>query len=387
MSSLTTDKSGKTVGYNIQWCEDGHRYTIYLGGRWYSKKTAEACKECIDALLYYRRNGIITPDRKVEDWLKSADAHILAKLAKAGLYSLPETPATKTWQEILCLFIEARKDFKPSTLANYRFFQKVLYKTFSPTDCISELTSKDLKKWKESLATEHNPGGVANLLKVMNTVLNWAVEFEWLTKNPMDNVHRERVINREHHRLISMEEYAKLLAACPTQEWRTIMALARIGGVRCPSEIRFLRWGNINWPENQFLVQSPKTERYAKHHNRAVPLFKELREELERHFDLLKPDDNDFIIQMYQGRKHWVLNGPFNTIAKSAGFEKIAHPFINMRRSRCNEVLDAFGEIKESIWMGHSLRVMKNHYLILTNEDYTKAASFERPMPSPEPLQ
>ena len=87
MSSLTIDKSGKTVGYNIQWFEDGHRYTIYLGGRWYSKKTAEACQECIDALLYYKRNSIITPDRKIEDWLQSAPAHLLSKLAKAGLYS------------------------------------------------------------------------------------------------------------------------------------------------------------------------------------------------------------------------------------------------------------------------------------------------------------
>ena len=369
MSTLTIDKTGKTIGYNIQWCEDGRRHSIYLGGLKYSKKTAETCQECIDALLYYKRNGIITPDRKVEDWLQSAPAHLRSKLAAAGLYAIPET---KTWQEIWSLFLEDRKDFKPSTLGSYRSCQKNFYKTFSPADCISELTSKDLLDWKLLLGTEHNLGGVEGHLKVINTILQWAIKCGWLTTNPMKNVPRKRVFNREHHRFISMTEYAKLLDACPNQEWRTIIALARIGGLRCPSEIQHMRWSDINWAESQFLVRSSKTERHDWHRERTVPLFDGLREELQRLFDLVKPNDNDFVIQHQGG--NWHLCYKFKRIAVAAGLGNITYPFTNMRRSRCNEVLEAFGDIRESVIMGHSLRVMKNHYLMLSSDDYAKMA-------------
>ena len=37
-----------------------------------------------------------------------------------------------------------------------------------------------------------------------------------------------------------MDEYAKLLDACPNQEWRTIIALARVGGLRYSSELQRL---------------------------------------------------------------------------------------------------------------------------------------------------
>ena len=52
--------------------------------------------------------------------------------------------------------------------------------------------------------------------------------------------------NRDKDRTISREEYAKLLDACPNQEWRTIIALARIGGLRCPSELKQLRWPDVS---------------------------------------------------------------------------------------------------------------------------------------------
>jgi len=48
-------------------------------------------------------------------------------------------------------------------------------------------------------------------------------------------------VNRDKDRLVSMEAYAKLLAACPDQERRTIIAFARIGGLRCPSELKRMR--------------------------------------------------------------------------------------------------------------------------------------------------
>jgi hypothetical protein len=124
------------------------------------------------------------------------------------------------------------------------------------------------------------------------------------------------------------------------------------------------------------LVRSPKTERYAKHRERIVPLFAELRAELDRHFLLGDTVGSEFVIQSYQGTS-WGLNDPFQRIACSAGLGTILRPFDNMRMSRSNEVLSTWGEAKESLWIGHSVQVMKNHYLCVSDDDYAKAAGVE----------
>ena len=170
-----------------------------------------------------------------------------------------------------------------------------------------------------------------------------------------------------------MEEYAKLLSACPNQEWRTIMALARMGGLRCPSELQQLRWSDVRWTENRFLVRSPKTERHEGHRERLVPLFPELRTELERHFSLVETKTNEFVLEHFQN-KSWDLYRPFQRIANRAGLGTIVRPFDNMRMSRSNEVLTRWGQAKESLWIGHSAKVMKDHYLRLSDSDFAEAA-------------
>ena len=52
----------------------------------------------------------------------------------------------------------------------------------------------------------------------------------------------------------------------------------------------------------------------------------------------------------------------------------IIRPFDNMRMSRSNEVDREFGSIKESLWIGHSERVKKEHYYRLEDSDFDEAA-------------
>jgi len=210
-------------------------------------------------------------------------------------------------------------------------------------------------------------------LKTVKTVLNFAVKQDWLTKSPLKEIPIGSFVNRDNDRIVSMEEYAKLLNACPNQEWRTIIALARLGGLRCPSELKQLRWSDVNWDQNRFLVRSPKTERHAKHRERFVPLFPELREELNRHFLLINTKGNEFVIMSFQGTT-WNISASFQKIACNAGLGTIVRPFDNMRMSRSNEVLRQFGDVKESFWIGHSSAVMKDHYFRLSDEDFAKAA-------------
>ena len=129
----------------------------------------------------------------------------------------------------------------------------------------------------------------------------------------------------------------------------------------------------MNWADNRFLVHSPKTERHEGHQERLVPLFPELRVELERHFSLVETKGNEFVIEYYRNTS-WNLYTRFQTIARRAGIGNIIRPFDNMRMTRSNEVDRKFGSKKESLWIGHSAKVMIKHYLVLDDEDYSEAA-------------
>ena len=131
------------------------------------------------------------------------------------------------------------------------------------------------------------------------------------------------------------------------------------------------------------MVHSPKTERHEGHQRRLVPLFPELRAELEKHYSLDETKGNEFVIECYQNSS-WSLHPVFQTIAKRAGLGKIVRPFDNMRMSRSNEVERKFGSKKENLWIGHSDKVMIKHYLVLEDEDYAKAAEADLESESPQ---
>ena len=369
-------KSGKITGYNIQWYDGKHRRSIYLGSVKYSKKTAERLKDVVETLLYNERNGISVPGKTTDMWLHSAHPHLQSKLAKAGLITIE---AKKTCQEVWNQFLKYRTDLKASTIKLYHYAQERFFEKFSPTEPIENITTDQLFDWTVSLrAQQYTSASITVWHQKAGAMLRWAVEQGWLSKNPFKGIPRESGINRDNDRIISMDEYAKLLEACPNQEWRTILALTRIGGLRGTAELRPLRWPDIQWEEGRFLVRSPKTERYIRHRERKVPLFPELREELEQLHALPERKDNEFVIQCVQ-RKSWQPYHSFHKIANKAGLEKIARPFDNMRMSRSNEILRAYGETKENLWLGHSQKVMRDHYLCLTDEDFLEAAQWSVP--------
>ena len=381
MATLTVDRrAGQIVGYNIQWCENRRRYTIYLSSRTYRRKTVEGFKDLVETLVYYRKNGTIVPDKTVANRLAGIPAELQAKLANAGLICVTKS---KTCQELWDTCLKSKTgDVKPQTLAAYRIHQRIFFETFSPSELIEKITVDKLLEWKAVLLTKYSTATVAGLVKGTKMVFDWAVNQDWLTKNPMKKIPNGSFINRDKDRIISLEEYAKLLDACPNQDWRTIIAVARMGGLRCPSELKQLRWTDVHWAENRFLVRATKTERYSQHRERIVPLFPVLRAELERHFSSNETKENEFVIEHYQ-KTCWNLHSPFCTIARRAGLDDIVRPFDNMRMSRSNEVLTRWGQAKESVWIGHSVEVMKDHYLCLSDTDFAEAAEADLESPIP----
>jgi hypothetical protein len=185
---------------------------IYLSGRTYRRKTAERFKELVETLVYYRKNGELVPDKAVANRLADVPAELQAKLANVGLIFVTKS---RTCQELWDTCLKHKSDIKPRTLTLYRRGQTVFCKTFAPNEPIEKISVEALLEWKAALLTQYAPAGVAGLVKVAKMVFEWAFDQDWLTKNPMAKILTGSFINREHDRIITREEYAKLLEACP----------------------------------------------------------------------------------------------------------------------------------------------------------------------------
>ena len=174
----------------------------------------------------------------------------------------------------------------------------------------------------------------------------------------------------------------KLLDACPNHHWKVIVALARYGGLRCPSEVLSLRWQDIDWDAGRIVVQSPKTEHHAGKASRVIPLFPELRPILADAFDLA-PEGAVYVVDermraSSQGKAGWRncnLRTTFEKIVKRAGLTPWPRLFHNLRSSRQTELAESFPSHVVCDWLGNSEDIARKHYYQTTDDHFARAAS------------
>ena len=152
----------------------------------------------------------------------------------------------------------------------------------------------------------------------------------------------------------------------PDDEFRLVIALARYGTLRCPSESSGLKWEDISWDEERFTVHSPKTGQ-----DRVIPLFPELRVWLDK---MYFRDDCDpvYVLQRYRG-KNVNLRTRLYKVIKRASLTVWAKPFMNLRQSRAIELVRDFPAHVAAAWAGHTEETAKEFYWRPTESDYQKA--------------
>ncbi len=185
----------------------------------------------------------------------------------------------------------------------------------------------------------------------------------------MQDVKAPAQVNTARAFYVSREATEKIIAACPDAEWRLIVALARYGGVRTPSETFALTWADVDWEHDRIRVRSPKTECHAGRESRTVPLFPELRPYLEAVFDEAEPGTTDVIA------KHRIASANLRTtlerICNRAGIELWERAFQNMRASRETELTQEQPLHVVVQWLGNSAPIAARHYLQVTDATLT----------------
>ena len=284
----TLERKGK--GHRIKFFVNGERIQLFLGAK-YRPKTANELKETIETLIACRDNHQ-QPDKRVIAYLETTPPEIRAKLESAGL--IVQTKI-RTCGELWNAFEADDRGIKESTKRNYQTVRKRFFMFFKESDPIEKLTKESLQNWKKFLMNKkYAVASTSNAIAKTKCVLNWATnEKDLFAKSPGNGVKKGSCVNKDRVFFITMVDYEKILAACRTKEQRAILVLARIGGLRIPSEIANLTWADILWDIGRIWIKSPKTENYEGKAGRFVPLWAPIRKELEALFFAEEADGKD----------------------------------------------------------------------------------------------
>ena len=366
MASITKEPNGRK---KIQFVgSDKKRRSIRLGKA--TMKTAEATKVRVECLVSSKMSGHALDD-VTSRCLTTIDDTLRNRLARVGLIEQREVVLLG---KLIDDFIKLRTgDVKPRTVAKYKVVKKHLIDHFGKDKPLKSLNAGEAKEWRAYLIGRGlAENSIRKLSGISKTMFNYAIDKELLFKNPFNCLPSALVPTRERHYFLSIDDTEKVIDACPDAEWQLIIALARYGGLRTPSETFSLRWEDINWHRNRFYVTSPKTERYAGKEGRIVPIFPELRPYLEKCF--FEPAENrtEHVITRHRIRSE-NLRTTFHKIIKRAGLVPWPKPFQNLRSSRETELIEQFPIQTVVAWLGNSPQVAMQSYLQVRESDFEKA--------------
>ena len=199
-------------------------------------------------------------------------------------------------------------------------------------------------------------------------MLNEAVERELINSNPFRKL-TSTAIAAERKRYVTPEETERILVACSDVNWRAMVALARLAGLRCPSETHTLTWADVDWNRARLNVRSVKTERHEKHRRRLVPIVPLLMSVLQDTFDV-SPEGEPRVVALSRNNLHRTLGA----IVKRAEVGAFDRPYQVLRQSCETEWAQEFPQHAVSAWLGHSEGVSRKHYLMVPDELFERAA-------------
>jgi len=388
MASLIWDKSkdGKTA--RIQFVVGDRRPAVRLGK--VPVKVATTWLFRVEQLVANQVGGV-AHDADLAAWLRDLPEKAYRKLSHVGLVAEREVAAAATLGALLATF-SARATVKPITHAARRQALDSLLLFFGAEKPITSITEESADEWRTWIATDREgrsgrtkkrtttdnrlaQATVAKRVNVVKQVFGKAVRWGWLTRNPFSNLRPGSQVNPARAHYVGLETIAAVLDACPNIQWRLVVALCRLAGLRCPSEVGALTWGDVNWEKGRLVVRSPKTEHHGGEHAvRVVPIVPELRTILDDAFH--RPDAGTFVVPMAAQRGAGAnLRTTFEKVILRAGCQPWPRLFQNLRASFECDLVEKYPAHVVAKWLGHSPKIAAAHYLMTREHHFDDAVN------------
>ena len=367
MASIARDPNGRKRILFVG--ADGKRRPIRLGK--VSMKEAAVFKIRVERLVSAAIIGH-SPDDETSRWLSRLDDTMRKRLAAVGLATERQSLSLGEW---LDKYVDGRTDLKHESQRKLSQTKDKLLGFFNratPLRSIGPAAAADWQEWitKAGLAeaTVKTHGGNAR------GIFEEAVRRKLIAENPSEYL-RSGSTATENERFVTADETEAVLGACPSVEWRLLFGLARLAGLRVPSETELLTWADVDWSRGRLHVRSPKTEHHRGHERRVVPIMPRLMELLQDRFDEAEPgEERLFRIRPAGGYTRKV----FDRVVQEAGVEPWAGLFQTLRSSCEQQWAMTFPQYAVSLWIGHSITVSGKHYNnFVPDELFDKAAGGE----------
>ena len=368
MASVTTDARGIR---RIQFTDGTTRRTLHLGD--VSKKTAAGVKLHVERLINAKHFGQPLPT-DTTGWLNTISETLHARAVAAGLTTPREAAPAVTLTSIIDAFTARRgPTVKPGTRLVWQQARRHLCKYFGDTRPADGITPADADDFRRHLRGEYSEAYTAKLVMVAKAFFRDVARRKLIDASPFTDVVNGSQRNAERQRFIDAATIHKAIEHATDAEWRLLIALARFGGLRVPSEPLALRWADVNWSENTMAVRSVKTERHAGGAVRIVPIFAELRPMLLEAFERAAPGEVHVITRWRTSAVN--LRTGFERILTKVGIAPWPRLWQNLRASRATELIDSFPSHVCAAWLGHTDAVADKHYRQVTPAHVAAAAT------------
>ncbi|MDR0522273.1 MAG: hypothetical protein LBH00_10535 [Planctomycetaceae bacterium] len=343
--------------WQLNFSENGRQKVIYLGRGFTAGSADRIAKTVTDIIAYRKRCDSLPVDLRQK--IETFPLRVRDNMRRAGL--LADSGAV-TLSELLLRYYDSIKHLKPKTLSCSRYAGKQLTGFFGEHCLLSAVKHADALAFRAALLKTLAECTVTRNLRRCNTMFRFAVDSGWLARNPFDKMPGGSEVNVERRVYVDRETVRRVMDACKTDEDRLLLALARFGGLRIPSEIQHLRF-------RDFAGNVIRIHKDTKTGAREVPLFGEIREIFERLSG--KPDDLIFHCRVSCLRLRIVL------AIRQAGVPVWTKLFVNLRSS-CITDLDErrYSDVTMNAIFGNSAAVRNRHYVQFRRErEYAKVLS------------
>lgn len=381
MASISRDKSRN--GFRLQFYLSRQKKSIWLGR--VSKKQAETIKTHVEYLIVAKKSGLPTPSQTAE-WLGQllkVDEGLFDRLALTGLVQNRPKKNQKTLLAYVQGYIDSQVSKRPATIKKYNQTRDSLIGHFAGDRMMDSITSADAERWREWMLASGNRLEKDRSTLAENTVrrrtgiakqfFNRAIKDGLITQNPFDGLACSVGADQQRQYFVERSVIDVVIARAPDVEWRAFLALARYGGLRCPSEPLVLKWEDVNLAERCLTIASPKTG------VRVCPIFPELLpyiDELKMKARSMRP--TDYVFQNRRGSEAVWRSGLLRLL-KKCGVAPWPKLFQNLRATRETELLAKYPAKDVVSWIGNSEAVAMKHYAMARSSVFASATGLSHP--------
>lgn len=370
MASLQEKKRKSGTAFLIQFMLNRERRSLFLDVK-YSREDAEEIKrvveKCVDAIE--TDNPL---DRRTLAWLENVNDDLQARLVACGLVKSNESGDGMTIADLFDSYLaDVARKRKKRTLEYYEFVRDVVFRLCDCKTLIADFQKADALELVARLENSHYARTTLHVMSaVIKAAFNWAVDREIIPKNPFTRMPGGGTRNKSREFYVDWELFQKMLTGCRNAKERAFLTLYRVGGLRS-CEAPLVTWNDVDFENDRLVVHSPKTERITGKDTRTIPLFPELRAELDALLLECAPVEPDkSVVGPENKTSRWII---VREILKRANVPLYPRLIQNLRSSASIDIYRKYGEIAENAWLGHTLTIAKDHYLHPIDDDYNKA--------------